>query len=59
MIVVATGALALTAAPLAQASKSDRDCDRMPDRWERAHGLSHASTTPPATDRDGLTNLAE
>ena len=40
MIVVATGALALTAAPLAQASKSDRDCDRMPDRWERAHALS-------------------
>ena len=60
MIVVATGALALTAAPLAQASNSDRDCDRMPDRWERAHGLSpRVNDAARDRTRDGLTNLVE
>ena len=42
MIVVATGALALTAAPLAQASNSDRDCD---------HGAAAGNRTPPAAAR--------
>jgi hypothetical protein len=45
-------------ARLAQASKGDRDWDRMPDRWEPADGLS-PRVNDAARDRDGLANLAE
>jgi hypothetical protein len=59
-VVAATGALALTAVPMAQASPGDRDGDRMPDRWERTHGLSpRVNDAARDRDRDGLTNLAE
>lgn len=55
--IVAVGALlALPGGAFA----SDRDHDRMPDRWERAHqlkvGVKDGRRDP---DRDGLTNRAE
>ncbi len=59
MIVVATGALALTAAPLAQASKSDRDCVRMPTAGNAPTGSPTRQRRRPRPDRDGLTNLVE
>jgi hypothetical protein len=56
--VVTFAMLALPGAALAK--KRDRDHDRMPDRWERAHHLStkkkNAKRDP---DRDGLSNLGE
>lgn len=48
----------LALAPSAMAR--DRDRDRLPDRWERHHGLSTKSkSTRRDPDRDGLANLAE
>ena len=57
----AAAALVSLALPGAAAARSgDRDGDRMPDRWERKHGLSvkrnDAARDP---DRDALRNLAE
>jgi hypothetical protein len=59
---VAVAALAALAVPAgASAAKpADRDHDRMPDRWERAHRLStHRNDARKDADRDGLKNLAE
>lgn len=50
------GLLALPGSALA----ADRDHDRLPDGWEKKHGLSvthHSAAADP--DRDGLTNLGE
>ena len=48
----------LALAPAAMAR--DRDRDRLPDSWERKHGLStKAKSTRRDPDRDGLANLAE
>jgi len=53
-------ALAVSAAPAAQAAPRDRDGDRMPDRWERAHGLStRTDDSARDPDRDGLSNYRE
>jgi len=57
----AVAALLTLALPaVASAKKSDRDGDRMPDRWERKHKLNvkknDAARDP---DRDGLKNIAE
>ena len=54
--VVAVALLALPAAAMA----SDRDNDRLPDRWERKHGLSTSGKSAARdNDRDGLKNLGE
>lgn len=52
--------LTLSAVPLAQASPGDRDSDRMPDRWERSHGLSpRYDDSRSDRDGDGVTNYRE
>jgi hypothetical protein len=52
--------LALTVPAGAAAKPADRDRDRMPDRWERAHGLSVKKHDAGRDgDRDGLRNIAE
>ena len=53
-------ALALPAAAGAAPTALDRDRDRMPDRWETAHGLKvKVNDSSRDKDRDGLKNLAE
>ena len=52
--------LASAASPAVAAAARDRDHDRLPDRWERRHGLSVVK--PSATkdpDRDRLSNRRE
>src|SRR3954464_10838669 len=50
--------LAMPGAALAKSR--DRDHDRMPDKWERAHHLStHKKNAKRDPDRDGLSNLGE
>lgn len=57
---LATLAMVLVVPAAANASRGDRDHDRMPDRWERAHHLNtHRNDARRDLDRDGLTNLAE
>ena len=58
---LALAALLLALAPAAaQASRGDRNKDRIPDRWEIAHKLSlKVKQTSKDQDRDGLRNLAE
>src|SRR3954467_10196179 len=62
---IATGAamlLALAASLLlaSAASAHDRNRDRIPDRWERAHHLSlHVNQARRDQDRDGLNNRGE
>jgi hypothetical protein len=56
--------LAVVAAMLfaipASAVKSDRNGDRIPDRWEKRHHLSlNKDQSRRDQDRDGLRNLAE
>jgi hypothetical protein len=52
--------LAVSAVPMAQASTGDRDRDRMPDRWERSHGLSpRYDDSARDPDRDRLSNYRE
>src|SRR5436190_6174112 len=62
-IVTATaGVLALFASLLlaSAASAHDRNHDRIPDRWERAHHLSlHVDQARRDQDYDGLKNRAE
>lgn len=60
LLAAAAAVLALALPSAAGAQGGDRDRDRMPDRWERAHGLS-AKTKDAAhdRDRDGLRNLSE
>jgi hypothetical protein len=52
---------ALLALPGAASAKSrDRDHDKMPDKWERHHGLStHKNNAKADPDKDGLNNLGE
>jgi hypothetical protein len=58
-LVMALGALALLAVPSLAAAK-DRNTDRIPDRWEKAHHLSlKVKQTKRDQDRDGLKNLGE
>lgn len=53
-------ALAVSAVPAAQAVTGDRDGDRMPDRWERTHGLStRYDDSARDPDRDRLSNYRE
>jgi len=62
-IVTATAAMLALAASLmlaSAASASDRNRDRIPDRWERAHHLSlHVNQARRDQDRDGLNNRGE
>ncbi|HEY6781032.1 MAG TPA: hypothetical protein VI111_08765, partial [Thermoleophilaceae bacterium] len=52
-------ALLLVALP-ATAAARDRDHDRLPDRWERQHGLStHRAGADADQDRDGVDNRNE
>ncbi|MEA2448074.1 MAG: hypothetical protein QOG63_6 [Thermoleophilaceae bacterium] len=52
-------AFAMLAIPGAAMAK-DRDHDKMPDRWERAHGLSvHKQNAKADPDKDGLSNRGE
>src|SRR3954452_22509317 len=45
---------------IAKSSSRDRDHDRMPDRWEKANGLSTKRNDAKADpDKDGLVNLRE
>jgi hypothetical protein len=59
-LVVPVVALACLSGPIAVAAARDRDRDRLPDRWERRHGLSltrkSARRDP---DRDHLRNRRE
>ncbi|MEA2472509.1 MAG: hypothetical protein QOE06_424, partial [Thermoleophilaceae bacterium] len=57
----AAAALLTLAFPAAAAAKGgDRDHDKMPDRWERAHKLNpKKNDAAKDLDRDGLRNLAE
>jgi len=59
--VTATALLvALLPAAASAAGGGDRNKDRIPDRWERAHDLSlKVKQTSKDQDRDGLKNLAE
>jgi hypothetical protein len=55
-LIMAATALALPATAAAR----DRNHDRIPDRWERAHHLSlRVNQAPRDQDRDGLNNLNE
>jgi hypothetical protein len=59
LIALAVVALAMLAIPGAAMAK-DRDHDKMPDRWERAHGLSAAKKNAKGDpDSDGLSNRGE
>lgn len=63
-LLLSTAAFAALAIPAAGAGASatprDRDHDRMPDRWERAHGLKVARNDARRDrDHDGLKNIAE
>jgi hypothetical protein len=58
VLALALGLLAITASTAA--AKSDRNHDRIPDRWEKKHGLSlHVNQARRDQDRDGLKNLGE
>ena len=58
LTLAALGALLL--AGTAVAGDGDRNDDRIPDRWEKRHGLSlKVKQTHRDQDRDGLRNLAE
>jgi hypothetical protein len=47
-------------AAIAKAGARDRDHDRLPDRWEKAHGLStKRNDARQDPDKDGLSNLRE
>lgn len=64
VLLLSTATLAALAVPAvgvgASAPSRDRDHDRMPDRWERVHGLKVARDDARRDrDRDGLKNLAE
>src|SRR3954464_7765806 len=53
-------ALSLLLTGTAQASSRDRNHDRLPDRWERAHHLSlHVNQSRRDQDHDGLDNRGE
>ena len=53
-------ALMLVLAPGASARSTDRNHDRIPDRWERAHHLSlKVNQAARDQDRDGMKNRAE
>jgi hypothetical protein len=53
-------ALLLVLAPGASARSTDRNHDRIPDRWERAHHLSlKVNQAAKDQDRDGMKNRAE
>ncbi len=53
-------ALLLVLAPGASARSSDRNHDRIPDRWERAHHLSlKVNQAAKDQDHDGMRNRAE
>jgi hypothetical protein len=54
-------ALALLAMPAGALAKSgDRDHDRLPDKWEKKHGLStKTKSAKQDPDKDGLSNLGE
>jgi hypothetical protein len=53
-------ALMLVLAPGASARSTDRNHDRIPDRWERAHHLSlKVNQAAKDQDRDGMRNRAE
>jgi hypothetical protein len=53
-------ALALVSPGAAQAATTDRNHDRIPDRWERTHHLSlHVDQSRRDQDHDGLRNRAE
>src|SRR3954453_8091335 len=57
-----TGGIALTLllAGTAQASNGDRNHDKLPDRWERAHHLSlRVNEARRDQDHDGLNNRGE
>jgi hypothetical protein len=62
-IVTATAAMLALAASLmlaSAASAHDRNRDRIPDRWERAHHLSlHVNQARRDQDHDGLNNRGE
>src|SRR3954471_5703820 len=62
-IVTATAAMLALFASLALASAAsahDRNRDRIPDRWERAHHLSlHVNQARRDQDRDGLNKRGE
>ena len=59
LIVTAVVAIAMLAIPGAAMAK-DRDHDKMPDKWEHAHGLStHKKNAKGDPDRDGLSNRGE
>jgi hypothetical protein len=63
LALAAVGATALLVALVpgaATAGNGDRNKDRIPDRWEKAHKLSlKVKQTNKDQDRDGLRNLAE
>jgi hypothetical protein len=58
---IATGALALAlVSPAAAQAATDRNHDRIPDRWEREHHLSlRVDQSQRDQDHDGLRNRAE
>ena len=59
-MVVLCAFLVLGAAATASASSRDRNRDRIPDKWEKRHGLSlKVKQTRRDQDRDGLNNLGE
>lgn len=59
-LVVPVVALALLTGPFADAAARDRDHDRLPDRWERRHGLSlKRNSAGRDPDRDRLRNRRE
>jgi hypothetical protein len=59
LIAAAVVAIAMLAVPGAAMAK-DRDHDKMPDKWEKAHGLSvHKKNAKGDPDRDGLSNRGE
>src|SRR3954447_23129579 len=61
LLVSAAVAVAMLALPGAALAKSrDRDHDKMPDKWEKAHHLStHKKNAKGDPDRDGLSNIRE
>jgi hypothetical protein len=59
ILALALGLMAITAST-AMAGGRDSNNDRIPDRWEKNHGLStHVKQTNRDQDRDGLKNLGE
>jgi hypothetical protein len=61
LLTVFAGLLFLAVPTVASAhGKRDRDHDRMPDKWERAHKLNwHKNDARKDADKDGLRNFAE